>query len=48
MADRLVANLCGWCERSLTVVRLRHRRIVVSQTPSSLASSATDFLLRWI
>jgi hypothetical protein len=48
IADRLVCNLFGVCERSLTVVRPRQRRIVVSLTPSSAASSATGRLLRWI
>jgi hypothetical protein len=48
MADRLVISLCGRCERSPTVVRLRQRRIVVSLTPSSTANSATGFLLRWM
>jgi hypothetical protein len=45
-ADRLVVNLMGTCERSVTVVRPRQRRIVVSLTPRSAASSATGFLLR--
>jgi hypothetical protein len=48
MADRLVVNLFGRCERSPTVLRPRQRRIVVSLTPSSPASSATGFLLRWM
>jgi hypothetical protein len=48
IADRLVMSRFGRCERSPTVVRPRQRRIVVSQTPSSVANSATGFLLRWI
>lgn len=48
VAVRLVDNFLGRCERSSTVVRPRQRRIVVSPTPSSLESSATDFLLRWM
>jgi hypothetical protein len=48
MIDRLVVSLFGRCERSPTVVRPRQRRIVVSLTPSSAASSATGFLLRWM
>ena len=48
IAERLVVSVFGRCERSRTVVRPRQRRIVVSLTPSSVASSATVFLLRWI
>mgnify|MGYP006908065228 FL=1 len=46
ISERLVVSFFGVCERSLTVVRVRHRRIVVWLTPSSLASSAIFFLLR--
>src|SRR5207253_6446393 len=48
MADRLLVSVFGVCDRSETVVRSRQRRIVVSLTPSSTASSATGFLLRWM
>ena len=48
MADRLVVSFFGRWQWSPTVVRPRQRRIVVSLTPSSAASSATGFLLRWM
>lgn len=44
--ERLIGKVLGVCERSVTVVRPRQRRIVVSLTPSSAAKSATGFLLR--
>jgi len=46
IAERLIANVFGTCDRSATVVRPRQRRTVVSLTPSSAAKSATGFLLR--
>ena len=48
IAEKLVCNLFGVCEWSLTVVRARQRRTVVSLTPSSEANSATELLLRWM
>ena len=48
IAVRLVCRTFGVCGRSATVLRPRQRRIVVSLTPSSAASSATDLLLRWM
>lgn len=47
-AGELVVNFFGRCEWSPTVVRPRQRRTVVSLTPSSVASSASGFLLRWM
>jgi len=46
--DKLICRLCGVCERSSTVVRFCQRRTVLSLTPSSAASSATDALLAWM
>jgi hypothetical protein len=48
IGEKLVCKALGVCEWSLTVVRPRHRRIVVSLTPSSAAKSATGRLLRWM
>jgi hypothetical protein len=46
IGEKLVINLFGVCEWSLTVLRPRQRRIVVWLTPSSAANSATRLLLR--
>jgi hypothetical protein len=47
-AENSVARVCGVCGRSTTVRRRRQRRTVVSLTPSSRASSATERGLAWI
>jgi hypothetical protein len=43
--ERLIASRLGVCERSVTLLRPRQRRTVVSLTANSLASSATDIRL---